>query len=581
MPAAEETILLHFDIDEQPAVQSIKDLRQANSQLRAERDKVNISTKEGQDLVDKLNKTIDKNNNLIKVNSSALERQRQNVGNYSKAIEEAAGNLNVMGTNVGGLSAKLTSFANPATAAVAIVGALGAAYARSTIGAKDLEFAQNQLAFATTFLTDKFAGLISSSEDGEGAISKLTSFIIASFDTTTAVISKVAAMAAEELQQVQRDQQLAQVAINERLSENSELLTEISNTETTIAQKKQFAQKIEDNIVQNTNERLALINREIAATEKLIIDAEDKEFMLNKLFAERSNIQRQETKQLEKIDKQLNGIVNAENNRLAVQKDQARIEKEREEAKIKAAKEQARLAEREAKMIARDFGTGGGATINPELAKLQLTQRTEAQIREELAKTNEFQRELQQEQLAATALYFNAAATLAETAFGERSALFKTLAIGETIINTYAAATAALDPIHGLGPLLGPALAAVTIATGLSNVARISDVQFAEGGYTGHGGKYEPAGIVHRGEYVAPQTVVKSPEAQPHIQALESMRLKGYADGGFVANSNFNQSQQAFLLANMIKNLPAPVVGVVDITRVQKRVEAKEQVSRR
>ena len=28
---------------------------------------------------------------------------------------------------------------------------------------------------------------------------------------------------------------------------------------------------------------------------------------------------------------------------------------------------------------------------------------------------------------------------------------------------------------------------------------------FAEGGYTGHGLKYEPAGIVHKGEYVVPQ----------------------------------------------------------------------------
>src|SRR3546814_5875806 len=55
-------------------------------------------SKEGQELVQKLNVSIDKNNKLIKDNSSALEKQRQNVGNYSKSIEEAAGNLNIMGT---------------------------------------------------------------------------------------------------------------------------------------------------------------------------------------------------------------------------------------------------------------------------------------------------------------------------------------------------------------------------------------------------------------------------------------------------------------------------------------------------
>src|SRR5688500_8991512 len=79
----------------------------------------------------------------------------------SKSFEDAASQINIAGVNVGGLSTRLASFANPATAAVGIVTALGAAYARSTIGAKDLEFAQNQLSHATTILTNQLAGLIS------------------------------------------------------------------------------------------------------------------------------------------------------------------------------------------------------------------------------------------------------------------------------------------------------------------------------------------------------------------------------------------------------------------------------------
>ncbi|MER2263879.1 phage tail tape measure protein [Methylobacterium oxalidis] len=51
---------------------------------------------------------------------------------------------------------------------------------------------------------------------------------------------------------------------------------------------------------------------------------------------------------------------------------------------------------------------------------------------------------------------------------------------------------------------------------------------FAEGGFTGEGGKYEPAGIVHRGEYVIPADVVR----RVGVQNLE--RLRGYADGGLV-----------------------------------------------
>ncbi|WP_410824346.1 phage tail length tape measure family protein [Methylobacterium oryzisoli] len=52
---------------------------------------------------------------------------------------------------------------------------------------------------------------------------------------------------------------------------------------------------------------------------------------------------------------------------------------------------------------------------------------------------------------------------------------------------------------------------------------------FSEGGYTGDGGKYEPAGVVHRGEYVLPQEVVK----RLGVKNLERLR-RGYADGGLV-----------------------------------------------
>jgi lambda family phage tail tape measure protein len=51
---------------------------------------------------------------------------------------------------------------------------------------------------------------------------------------------------------------------------------------------------------------------------------------------------------------------------------------------------------------------------------------------------------------------------------------------------------------------------------------------FADGGYTGPGGKHEPAGIVHRGEYVLPASTVN----RLGVSALN--RLRGFADGGYV-----------------------------------------------
>lgn len=60
---------------------------------------------------------------------------------------------------------------------------------------------------------------------------------------------------------------------------------------------------------------------------------------------------------------------------------------------------------------------------------------------------------------------------------------------------------------------------------------------FADGGYTGAGGKYQPAGVVHAGEYVFDANATK----RIGVGNLEAMRraaqMPGYADGGFVSTS--------------------------------------------
>ncbi len=61
--------------------------------------------------------------------------------------------------------------------------------------------------------------------------------------------------------------------------------------------------------------------------------------------------------------------------------------------------------------------------------------------------------------------------------------------------------------------------------------------QFASGGYTGSGTTKEIAGIVHKGEYVIPQWMVrKHPEL---IAMLEHTRMKGFAQGGSTNNNDF------------------------------------------
>lgn len=80
--------------------------------------------------------------------------------------------------------------------------------------------------------------------------------------------------------------------------------------------------------------------------------------------------------------------------------------------------------------------------------------------------------------------------------------------------------------VSNVGSLIGGSTSAST-GTAIQNAA--ANFHFATGGFTGTGGKYEPAGIVHRGEFVFTK------EATSRIGVGNLYRLmRGYADGGYV-----------------------------------------------
>lgn len=75
---------------------------------------------------------------------------------------------------------------------------------------------------------------------------------------------------------------------------------------------------------------------------------------------------------------------------------------------------------------------------------------------------------------------------------------------------------------------------------------------YAVGGYTGDGGKYEPKGVVHGGEYVIPQWMVQKSPAL--IGSLESTRKRGFADGGFVSGNVFSSNNESNVVVNIQNN---------------------------
>ncbi|UQS92531.1 phage tail tape measure protein [Pseudomonas chlororaphis subsp. piscium] len=87
---------------------------------------------------------------------------------------------------------------------------------------------------------------------------------------------------------------------------------------------------------------------------------------------------------------------------------------------------------------------------------------------------------------------------------------------------------------------------------------------FSSGGYTGDGGKYEPKGVVHGGEFVVRKEVVSQPGAREFLERMNS-NTKGYADGGYVgATAAASAAPSSSNAAPNLSSMP-PIVNQVTI----------------
>lgn len=91
---------------------------------------------------------------------------------------------------------------------------------------------------------------------------------------------------------------------------------------------------------------------------------------------------------------------------------------------------------------------------------------------------------------------------------------------------------------------------------------------FDVGGFTGRGGKYEPAGIVHRGEYVVPKKDVNQRTGLPYADAF-SRQHRGargnYANGGYVTGGNSGSmvvGLDAATIRAIARAIPAPMLRI-------------------
>lgn len=136
---------------------------------------------------------------------------------------------------------------------------------------------------------------------------------------------------------------------------------------------------------------------------------------------------------------------------------------------------------------------------------------------------------------------FGTLTSIVEQSAGKQSAAYKAMfaiskafAIAEATVKLSQAIAQALADPTALTPAQKFANMAAVASAGVNLVSQITSVGFATGGYTGDGGKYTPAGIVHKGEYV----ITKEATARLGRGFLDHLNYgsvrRGFANGGGV-----------------------------------------------
>ena len=116
----------------------------------------------------------------------------------------------------------------------------------------------------------------------------------------------------------------------------------------------------------------------------------------------------------------------------------------------------------------------------------------------------------------------------------------KAFAVAQAMLNIPAAYSKAYDAVVGtpyIGPYIAPAVGAAAAALQVAQAASIKGVGFADGGFTGYGGKYEVGGIVHKGEGVLTQEEIAALGGPTGFYALRESIKNGFADGGLVLDA--------------------------------------------
>ncbi|ENV98984.1 tape measure domain protein [Acinetobacter calcoaceticus] len=206
---------------------------------------------------------------------------------------------------------------------------------------------------------------------------------------------------------------------------------------------------------------------------------------------------------------------------------------------------------------------------NQKTAIIQAAQEQRNQIGNEYAQNakdieDKYQQDRLNTQIALGGQMMGSVTSMFGSMFGEQSKAYKLMFAADKAYAIAAAGIAIQQNIAAAAKVGFPynlSLIAGAVAQGASiiaNIRAIKDQGFADGGFTGSGGKYEPAGIVHKGEVVWSQEDIKrwggvglvenmrkssGPEAFINNHATNNTSAENVFKRSFLSSKAFNENQ--------------------------------------
>ncbi|MFA3056137.1 tape measure protein [Acinetobacter pittii] len=206
---------------------------------------------------------------------------------------------------------------------------------------------------------------------------------------------------------------------------------------------------------------------------------------------------------------------------------------------------------------------------NQKTAIIQAAQEQRSQIYNDYAQNvkdveDKYQQDRLNAQIALGGQMMGSVTSMFGSMFGEQSKAYKLMFAADKAYAIAAAGIAIQQNIAAASKVGFPynlPLIAGAVAQGASiiaNIRAIKDQGFADGGYTGSGGKYEAAGIVHKGEVVWSQEDIRrwggvglvenmrkssSPEAFINNHATNNTSVEKVFNRSFLSSKAFNDNQ--------------------------------------